>query len=33
MREQEAMLMAKYGGLKPKKKAGALGASKASVLS
>ncbi len=25
MREQEAMLMAKYGGLKPKKKAGVLG--------
>jgi hypothetical protein len=28
MKEQEAMLMAKYGGLQPKKKKGALGPSK-----
>ena len=28
MREQEEMLKAKYGGLAPKKKKGALGASK-----
>uniref|UniRef100_A0A7R9V186 Negatively light-regulated protein n=1 Tax=Chlamydomonas euryale TaxID=1486919 RepID=A0A7R9V186_9CHLO len=28
MKEQEAMLMAKYGGMKPKKKGGALGVHK-----
>ncbi len=32
MKEQEAMLMAKYGGMKPKKKPGALGAAKVRVV-